>query len=281
LQGIGTHAPSEITYRIPKGLERLRGRVGPDHGGVSQRGDTLLEFLVYMEKPPKTNHLLAWQATLLDAAKPLAERTTVAATMASDRDGGRALLGLLAQGKIPAALRPTIAAAIFKNPDQTVRLQASKHFPIPGTESLKLPSIEAIAKRVGVPGKGKAHFTRVCAACHVFGTEGKDIGPNLTQIHKKYGKPALLESILNPDAGISFGYENWVIEKKNGEFLLGFILAEGETLVVKDQEGKRHVIPATDVKSRHKSPTSLMPAALITGMSAQDLADLAAYLLTH
>ena len=38
--GIGTHAPSRISYRLPKGYETFRAQGGLDNGGTDQDGST-------------------------------------------------------------------------------------------------------------------------------------------------------------------------------------------------------------------------------------------------
>ena len=55
-----------------------------------------------------------------------------------------------------------------------------------------------------------------CSVCHMAGTEGKDFGPKLTEIGSKYAKEGLLNAIVHPSEGISFGYEGWEIKMKDG-----------------------------------------------------------------
>ena len=54
-----------------------------------------------------------------------------------------------------------------------------------------------------------------------------DVGPELTRIREKYDRTALLDSILNPSAGIAFGYDTWLVETKAGLLYSGFVLADG------------------------------------------------------
>ena len=56
-----------------------------------------------------------------------------------------------------------------------------------------------------------------CIKCHQVNGEGTEVGPNLSEIGTKLGKDALYESILDPSAGISFGFEPWQLTLKNGE----------------------------------------------------------------
>jgi putative heme-binding domain-containing protein len=77
--------------------------------------------------------------------------------------------------------------------------------------------------------KGKAVFQAKCASCHKVLKEGTDIGPELTLIGKKFDKSGLLDAIVNPSAGMAFGYESWLITRKDGTTASGFLQAEGST----------------------------------------------------
>jgi putative heme-binding domain-containing protein len=47
-----------------------------------------------------------------------------------------------------------------------------------------------------------------CITCHRINDKGADLGPALSEIGAKLGKDALYEAILDPSAGIAFGYES-------------------------------------------------------------------------
>ena len=78
-----------------------------------------------------------------------------------------------------------------------------------------------------------------------------------------------------------FGYEPWLIATTTGESFFGFIVADGDqTLVLKDLNGKKHVINARNVSSRKKQENSLMPEPASLGLTEQNLADVAEYIMT-
>jgi mono/diheme cytochrome c family protein len=60
-----------------------------------------------------------------------------------------------------------------------------------------------------------------CLACHKVGTEGGAIGPDLTRVGRRLSTTLLRESILNPDAKITSGYEKFkgIMPKNFGEQL--------------------------------------------------------------
>ena len=120
-----------------------------------------------------------------------------------------------------------------------------------------------------------------CAKCHVVNGEGIDFGPGLSEIGTKLGKDALYESILDPSAGISFGFEAWSVELKNGEEFFGLITSEtGEEISVKLVGGAVNRIRKSDLARRQQSKLSIMPAGLQQTMTTQEFVDLIEYLST-
>ncbi|MEJ7645574.1 MAG: PVC-type heme-binding CxxCH protein [Chryseolinea sp.] len=216
---------------------------------------------------------------VLNDRLPFDERKWNAQAMAKDAVGGQMLLKQVMDKKVMLELFPSIEEVIFKNPDIGVRIQASAFFAKPGTK--KSYSIPAISKMVPNTANGRALFMKNCTACHRIENKGSEIGPDLTLIKKKFDRPAVLDAIINPSAGMVFGYEPWLITTKTGESFFGLLVADGDkTLVVKDLTGRRHVIATTDVASRRKQENSLMPEPTAFALTEQDLADISAYLIT-
>ena len=101
----------------------------------------------------------------------------------------------------------------------------------------------------------------------------------MTEIGTKLGRDALFESILDPSAGIAFGYEAWQLELKDGDEAIGMIVSEtADEVSVKAQTGIVSRYRKSDVVRREKQAVSMMPAGLEGGMSVQDLVDLVEYL---
>ena len=122
--------------------------------------------------------------------------------------------------------------------------------------------------------------TSACTECHRVGDFGTDFAPALTEIGSKLGKDALYESVLDPSAGISFGFEAWMIKLKSGDEAYGIITSQTEEeVVVKNKTVVIHV-KKSDIESRQQMKLSIMPANLQATMSAQDLVDLVEYLST-
>ena len=245
--------------------------------------------------------MLAKRQILLDEYKSDVEKRKVAMEMARTPEGGQILVGLAADKKLSDDLLRTVGPAILKNPDQSVRTMAKEYFAAKPAKSADEPAqaerkpamsadtktdlaiastTEQIAMLTGNQKSGLTVFNANCANCHRYGKIGNDVGPELTQIHQKLDKDALLDAIINPSAGIVFGYEPWLVTTKKGQTLYGFLVSDGEqSVVVKGVTGQQHTIPTEQVASRRQYKTSLMPTADAMGLNQQQLADLTAFLL--
>ncbi len=283
--GIGVHADSEIVVRVPDGFERFDATIGPDVGGTSQQGGraTSIEFRVFGAVPeadgpdPRIAKLSAQLAGNDASAREAAIRE-----LAGTGAGGTLLIDLAAAGKLDASTKSLVAQSIFRSPDETVRTLASRYFARPGRAADPLPPIEELARLPGDVARGRELYFGAkagCAVCHVVQGKGGDIGPELTLVRRKLGATGLVDAILNPSAAISFGYDSWVFELADGTVHVGYILADGANVVVKDMAGQRVIFAASQVVARQKQDISLMPEVAALGLSAQEIADLRAFLL--
>nr|MBI1229366.1 c-type cytochrome [Cytophagales bacterium] len=228
--------------------------------------------------PELQKEMLDLKAKLENETSSLNEKINAAASMAKDKTGGKLLLGMAAQNKLPQELIDGTSKFMFDNPDQAVRVLAGDYFINP-TASQPV----TVANLVEIPGdavKGRTVFQGKCATCHRIGNEGREIGPGLSMIGAKLDKSGLLDAIVNPSAGVSFGYEMWLISKKDGTVAMGFLQVDGETVILKGMEDEVYYIKASDIAYRKRFSTSIMPEPSALGLSEQDLANLSAYLLT-
>jgi len=134
------------------------------------------------------------------------------------------------------------------------------------------------------PDHGRALFMDLkglaCIKCHAVGSEGGKVGPELSSVGAKYPREELIDSVLNPSAKISSGYEPVVVATADGRIMTGIIKVDGDELEIEDADAKRVRIPKDDIEERKRSDVSLMPSGLAQGLSPQDFADLIAYLET-
>ena len=141
----------------------------------------------------------------------------------------------------------------------------------------ELPSVAEILKLKADPERGKTVAAR-CITCHVIGDLGVDVGPNLTGWGERFPREVVAKAILEPSAEIALGFQSQHIRTKSGHEIMGIVLSEGDPIIVKSMGGITQSIPASDVKSRSPMKRSLMLSANQLSLSAQDVADVVAYL---
>lgn len=220
--------------------------------------------------------MVALEKQMLDKNQPQAVREKAAEKLANDMIGGKMLLSMAGENRIPKEIRNVVAEHIFNNPDKSIRMMASDYFRRPGGKEL---SANLALEMPSDMKKGYELFRKNCANCHKFDKEGAEIGPELTQIGKKFDKAGLLDAIVNPSASMAFGYEPLIVTTKDKNTYYGFLVGDGETLTLKDVAGQLTSIKKANIASRKQLKNSLMPEPSSMGLKEKDLSDLAGYLL--
>ncbi len=220
-----------------------------------------------------------------DGARDVTVRKQAVRALARSQEGAAGVLALAKADKLPADVKFTATTELNAVRWPELKAQAAQILPPPqGQGTSTLPPVAELVKRVGDPKRGAEVFRREtvgCAKCHVVNGDGVDFGPALSEIGKKLGKDALYESIIDPSAGISFGFEAWQVELKNGDELFGLITSEtGEDLSVKLVGGAVNRIKKAEVARRQQSKLSIMPAGLQQTMTTDELVDLIEYLVS-
>jgi putative heme-binding domain-containing protein len=219
--------------------------------------------------------------TVLDAKRPLALRKWAVQSMGNGLVGQKRLLALVQTKQLPRELEPAASGVLF-SAGSAIRDSAARYLTPPSATTLDgktLPPIMTLAARSGDAALGRAVFQRTCVACHVVGTTGTDFGPALTEIGDKLPKSGLLLAILDPSAGIGFGYEGYTIRMKDGQQLIGMISSETDSeLSVKLIGGIQRRVPKSSVVERRQMDSSLMPQGLERAMTEADLVHLVEYL---
>jgi putative heme-binding domain-containing protein len=221
---------------------------------------------------------------LVSSDKPLAIRRSAAHALGESKPGAEFLLDLAKTGKLKEDLNFTVANALFALPDPQIQAEAKKHLKLPASANEKpLPPLPELVKMKGQADHGKKLFfsTATCSKCHIVKNEGKEVGPNLSEIGSKLSKEAFLVAILDPSAGISHNFETYVATTDDGKVVSGLLVSKTDAeVVLRDANAIQHTLKMDSVEELRKLPTSLMPADLQKTMSAQDLVDIVEYLMT-
>jgi putative heme-binding domain-containing protein len=198
----------------------------------------------------------ALQLLATDEQLSAARRVAAANALGRSRPGQRFLLSLAESGKLAPDLKFTAANILLASPDEAVRTAAARHLELPATaNSQPLPPVAELLKMSGNPDRGRQVFLTqgTCIKCHKVRGEGKDVGPDLSEIGSKLSRDALFVSILDPSAGISHGYESYVVATASGQVLTGLMVSRTEqTITIRSAEDFADAVgpPETDVRSR-------------------------------
>lgn len=149
--------------------------------------------------------------------------------------------------------------------------------PDPKDLESNLPSVEEIVKLSGDPEKGKIGATR-CIMCHQIGGTGVEFGPVLDGWGKTQTLDVIVRSIVEPSSDIAHGFDATEIKTKDGKTVHGLLIQDGNPAIIVSMGGATQMIPAKKIKSKRKMKRSVMLSAAQLGLTAQDVADIAAYL---
>ena len=217
-----------------------------------------------------------------NTAVPLPLRREAAASLGRSYGGENRVLELLREGKLPENLIASAVTGVSNAWRQDIRTEAASYLDQHSQENATaLPPIKELLALKGDKDNGKLVFNKTCSICHQVGEVGTDFGPNLTEIGSKLSREAQYISIIHPDAGISFGFEGYRLDMKDGSTLGGIISSKTETDIdLKLPDGTVVSLKTSDVAAITPLENSMMPAGLQNTMAADELVDLVEYLMS-
>ena len=158
------------------------------------------------------------------------------------------------------------------NPDD-IKLVAAITPPAPAT----VPPVADVLALQGEATRGAIAVQR-CYMCHQINGQGIDFGPGLTGWGATQPTEVIADALLNPNKDIAHGFDGHTIMTKEGVQIDGMILTDGDFVIIKSQGGISQIVPKEKIKSKKRMDRSLMISAIGLGMTAQDIADVIAYL---
>ncbi len=210
-----------------------------------------------------------------------------AASMLVTRGGwASSLLSAIEQEKIPTSdIAATAIRALTKSDADFGMLakRAEKVFGRVRDEDRDKLKIIADKRKVALAGapdlaRGRAVTQTACLVCHKLHGEGAEIGPDLTGVGRS-SLDALLANIIDPNQIIGKGYENVVVETKDGRSLSGRLVEETDARIKLINLGPTEfVIAKDDIETRTVSELSLMPEGL-ENLPDADFRDMIWYIL--
>ena len=134
-------------------------------------------------------------------------------------------------------------------------------------------------KLVGDAKRGQIQSAR-CIMCHRIGDQGVDFGPDMSAWGKTQPTETIVRAIVEPSADIAHGFYGHEIETTDGLRIQGVIVNDGDPVIIQSMGGVTQTVPKARVKQKKAMGSSLMMTPAQLGLTAQDVADIAAYLKT-
>ncbi|HUY33637.1 MAG TPA: PVC-type heme-binding CxxCH protein [Pirellulales bacterium] len=247
-------------------------------GDVDLR-NAALAALVDLRDWPSVKQIVAPQGAAPDVQSQAVER------LMSTSAGALVLLRLIDEKGVPDDVRRLAIARATAHPDSNVRVLYEKFIPDdqrPKRLGAAIKADEILALEADVARGERIFFQSTaaqCKNCHRVGNAGGGVGPDLSLIGKKYERRTLLETILEPSKAIAPEYIPYLVETGAGQVYAGFLVEKTEKqVVIKDANAKLITVPAGEVAALEPQRKSLMPELVLRDVTAQDAADLLAFL---
>ena len=191
------------------------------------------------------------------------------------------LFDAISDGRIAAAqITPIRRTLLLNHADEKIRERAKTLLAL-DRQTPRQEIIAANADAAKLPGdtlKGKLLFVRDCSTCHRIGETGIEVGPSLITVRHRTASE-LLTQILDPNREVGPNYMQFAVALNDGQVLAGMIAEESPiSLTLKQAENKQQVIQREQIAEIKATGLSLMPEGFEKKLSAQDFADLIAFL---
>lgn len=193
------------------------------------------------------------------------------------------LLGFIEEQKIAGnQIDAARRQRLLTSPDKAIRTRSEKLL-AGATNPDRLKVMEAYREVTTLPGNvehGQALFTKTCATCHRLGTIGQAVGPDLAALANKPPQ-FFLQEILDPNRNVDSRYVQYSVALKDGRVQVGLLASEsGNSLVLRNAEGKEVSILRSEIDEVLSTGKSLMPEGLERDLNPAAIADIIAF-VTH
>ena len=243
---------------VPAAVPDLTARAQSSQLSLADRR-LAMDTIAFIKDPAASKAMLALAAV----ESPLREPATLW------------LLNRMSSDWADYGLRAELKTAGIYDPD-TVALKEI----VTPTPAADLPdlSVDEIAKLTGDAARGKTTAAR-CLMCHAIGGTGAELGPALDGWGRGKSADVIAAAIVRPSAEIAQGFDGTEIKTKDGLTIQGIVIKQGDPLMMRSMGNVTQIIPADRVAARpRRMKESLMMSAAQLGLTAQDVADLVAFL---
>jgi len=213
----------------------------------------------------------------------LAIRCAAVSALGLNIDGQKGIMELVTAAKLSDDLKFIAANVLLSSDDAAIKAEAGKHLQLPATaDAQPLPPTAELIKRQGNADAGAVVFRTkgTCINCHKVKGEGKEVGPDLSEIGSKLSRDAVYVSILAPSAAISHNFESYILVTDEGLAFSGLLISDSdESVTLRNREGIDRKFLKTHIEEFEKQKLSLMPQDLQKLLTVDQLVDLVEYVL--
>ena len=135
----------------------------------------------------------------------------------------------------------------------------------------------------GDPARGKEVFfgKGECSTCHTISGQGGFMGPDLSGYGSTASSTTIREEITKPRKIPQQGYRAAVLTTTSGDRLEGLIRNEDNfSMQFQTRDGNFHFFQKSELRSIDRQEASMMPSDYAGRLSASELNDLVAYLMS-
>ncbi|QDU22801.1 PVC-type heme-binding CxxCH protein [Urbifossiella limnaea] len=218
---------------------------------------------------------------------PREVRADVVTTLASRKEGAKALLGGMSGGKVDrAAVTDNTILRIQAFNDRELNALIEKAWgrtrPTPVELNATIDKTRAsFVDEQASFARGRAVFEANCAKCHKFDGKGAEVGPPLEGAARDI--EYILTNVIDPNRVIGAPYFLRTARLLDGTVSQGVLHAEDEkSVTLKLEQGVLKTIAKADLDGPLQTvERSLMPEGLGYNMTPQDFRDLVRYLMAN
>jgi putative membrane-bound dehydrogenase-like protein len=155
------------------------------------------------------------------------------------------------------------------------------------TDSAATQSEVLAAMQNADPRRGRELFMHPrgagCVKCHAMHGPGPKLAPDLSDLgNRAKSADTIVTAILAPSATITEGFAQQQFVMASGQVIAGAVIEETQrSLKVVGTDGVLQTVPVAEIEERVSTTLSPMPAGFDKMMSAQQIADVVAWLMTQ
>ncbi|MGB7345070.1 MAG: PQQ-dependent sugar dehydrogenase [Pirellulaceae bacterium] len=279
----GDPSRSVLLYRMAKAGRGHMPQFGPTL--VDDEGIRIVHDWIASLGSKAKNHSYASSIKQLQAANATNDATAIIDELLQAIPSALALSVACASEEMSTVTRDQIAIQAAKHGQPEIRDLFERFLP----EHLRVirlgtdVDINALLAMQGDAQRGRELYVNgsgvTCKQCHRIGDTGPQVGPDLKSIGATRKPEEILQSILDPSAKIEEQYRGYIALMSDGQVITGLKQSESdENVHLVDAQGKVHELAQDEIEELKPMDKSLMPERLLADLTAEQAADLLAFL---